>query len=180
MNENEIEQPVAQCWLYHPSEAPKGRRFYTDNLPDDPAWVDTPSKFPGWKKDRLSPEPDATEVRVEATECFYYHREHGAVRFWTNALPSEDEGWFDNPTAAKQWDPDKKAVQVWLSPKAFDTLDEFMAAYVEANVTDDMPPTKKGQARKQGLAEYALGKHAVELDLRKPVDVLAAEVRALE
>ena len=36
-------------YRYHPTKAPKGIIFESDELPEDEGWVDSPKKFPGAK-----------------------------------------------------------------------------------------------------------------------------------
>lgn len=172
-----VEPAVGMVWLYHREQAPQGRKFFTDELPDASAgWVDSPA---AWVKQRYTaPEPVLKE-REQPTECFRYHREHGAVRFWTNALPSEEDGWFDSPTKAAAWQEDAPAAPS-LDPKAFDSLDAFMATYVETAVTADMNKKAAAKARKLGVQMYAQARHGMDLDMRKPLDVLAEEVRVRE
>ena len=174
---------TTQCFRYHPTLAPKGRRFWTDELPDEAeGWVDTPAKFPGFKQPYGRLDPDASPAARDApTECFRYHKDHGAKRFWTNELPREEDGWFDSPTKAANWIPADLVIEdTQPDPSGFTGFNAFMEAWCKAVLTDDMPPTKKAESKKEGIEAYVKAKHGIDIDRRKKLEDLVAEAEALE
>lgn len=163
-------------YLYHPTLAPKGRRFYTDELPDsEDGWVDTPAKFPGYVK----PEPvelDRLPQRPAAEPRWMYHSIEGGKVFMTDALPSEADGWFDTPARVHEWQPGKSADREAANESA---LNAFMAAWVAERIKPEMAPTDKGAVKKAGIAAWALETHKATLDTSQRLDEVLAAALAL-
>ena len=180
---------ASQTWLYHHELAPKGRRFYTDELPEGDGWVDTPTKFPGYQAPQdIVTISTAPPKREDPIETFRYHKVYGAKRFLVDELPSEESGWFETPTEAAAWTgmPDVVAPEPQPAPAGipdplhFTTVDEYMEEYCRLGIEPDMPPTVKGSVKKEGLERYAMVKYHVQLDRRMRVEELFARVQALE
>lgn len=174
-----------QVFRYHPQLAPKGQRFWSDDLPTGEGWVDTPAKFPGYRNPgdpvTSNSEPAA---RNAPTEHFRYHKVHGAKRFFSDAMPSQEDGWFDNPRDAGNWVEADLQVEtedaVAPDPSAYSAFDAFMEAWCGWAITDDLPPSRKAELKKEGIEAYARVRHNVDIDRRRKLEDLVAQVEALE
>lgn len=159
---------------YHETLAPKGERFYSDQLPsEDEGWYDTPARFSNYRPN-IHPLDKVLEPREPPHECFRYHRHHPPQKFMSDALPSEDDGWFDSPAKCIDWEPSGQPV-----PAKFQALDDFMSAWVKYTIVPDMDNIAKGKAKKDGLALWAREICGVEVDTTENLPALLERVQAL-
>lgn len=191
---------VYPLFLWHPKHAPKGMRFYSDDLPkgvtkgennefEGNGWVPSYTLLENYvPPESLRDEREALglkPLKVPTHDLFLFHAEKGAKRFSSDKLPT-DPGWCDSPAAAAAYAQARvdgeppPSEENPLDPYNFADLDEFMAAYTAALITDDMSPTAKGNIKKEGIAEYARVKFQIAVNTDMRVSEMAEAVAAVE
>ena len=172
-------------WMYHPTLARNGRVFETEDaalLSEE--WVDTPARFPGGRLHGAPP---------EATQAPQVSPLHRALEKAALAWLVDDDAIIDLRRAAEQIAEHRQALVTTPDapkepepakpplPEAFDSVDAFMDAYIRhANLSADMPEIQREAAKKAGLEQYALVKLKVNIDRRRRIEDLHAQIIALE
>lgn len=179
---------------------PRGVTMNEDGECEGAGWVESPTLLPSYQgEETILTAQERFGLRAPETvvhDLFLFRLKGGAIesrKFRSDAMPEGNE-WQESPEEARaaaemeteaddetgSEDPDDDDPDKALDPTEFADLDEFMTAYLDATITEDMAPTEKGAIKKAGMAQYARVRLGLEVDTNLRLSEMADAIMSAE